>query len=195
MGKRLGKSSIWPLGQARLLEWHAVNEVSCRTRPRASAGADLELVKRFEAGYASNAVLDQPERDRRNQSREPIELKVTYRRKNAFFADYAKNISRGGSFIGTDKPLPVGTEFVFALEVPDLGDALRLRGRVIWTTEQSEATRANPAGMGIEFQYRNDDERHEVESRVERLLSDELGPEVAHGILGRRAHSSRRPPR
>jgi len=53
--------------------------------------------------------------DRRGDSRAPIELKVEYKRLNSFFADYTKNISRGGSFIGTEKPLPVGTEFVFAL--------------------------------------------------------------------------------
>jgi len=130
--------------------------------------------------------------ERRTLGRTPIELKVTYRRKNAFFADYAKNISRGGSFIGTDKPLDVGTEFVFALEVPDLAEPLKLRGRVIWTTLPDDATKANPAGMGIEFQYHSEAERREVEGRVERLLSAELGEEVATGLLGRKPHSSRR---
>ena len=31
-----------------------------------------------------------------------IELTVEYKRMNAFFADYTKNISRGGTFIRTD---------------------------------------------------------------------------------------------
>jgi type IV pilus assembly protein PilZ len=128
--------------------------------------------------------------DRRAQGRAPIELKVTYRRKNAFFADYAKNISRGGSFIGTDKPLEVGTEFIFALEVPGLGEPIRLRGRVIWITSPEDATRANPAGMGIEFQYQTDDERREVERRVEGLLAEELGTDLAGGILGKKPASS-----
>ena len=47
--------------------------------------------------------------DRRFGMRAPIELKVEYKRLNTFFADYTKNISRGGTFIATDKPLPVGT--------------------------------------------------------------------------------------
>ena len=55
------------------------------------------------------------EDDRRIGYRAPIELKVEYKRLNTFFADYTRNISRGGTFIGTDKPLKVGTEFVFAL--------------------------------------------------------------------------------
>jgi type IV pilus assembly protein PilZ len=93
------------------------------------------------------------EDDRRIGYRAPIELKVEYKRLNTFFADYTRNISRGGTFIGTDKPLKVGTEFVFALGIPHMGEPLRLRGKVIWTTDLDDATKANPAGMGIEFQY------------------------------------------
>src|ERR1041385_6980995 len=58
--------------------------------------------------------------DRRSNGRHPIELKVEYKRLNTFFADYTKNISKGGTFIGTDKPLDIGTELVFALSIPPL---------------------------------------------------------------------------
>lgn len=128
------------------------------------------------------------EHERRRQERAPIELKVAYKRMNSFFADYTKNISRGGTFIGTSKPLVVGTEFIFALEIPKLDSALRLRGRVIWTTEFADATKANPAGMGIEFQYKDDEDRRRNELVVERLLKEELGVELATGLLGRPPH-------
>ncbi len=117
--------------------------------------------------------------------RAPIELKVTYKRVNSFFADYTKNISRGGTFIATERPLKMGTEFVFALEVPGLKEPLRLNGRVIWTTEPEDATKANPAGMGIEFQYADDRERRATEEVVERLMIEQLGDELARGLLGR----------
>ena len=125
------------------------------------------------------------EDDRRHGYRAPIELKVEYKRLNTFFADYTRNISRGGTFIGTDKPLPVGTEFVFALGIPNMGQPLRLRGKVIWTTDPVDATKANPAGMGIEFQY-GEGERAEKEAAVERLLSAELGEHLATKLLGRK---------
>lgn len=134
-------------------------------------------------GYPA-VVEDQS--DRREQSRTPIELKVSYKRTNSFFADYARNISRGGTFIETDRPLSIGTEFVFALDVPRLGEPLRLRGKVIWTTSRETSTKANPAGMGIEFQYASDAERHATEARVESLLIEELGEGLATGILGRK---------
>lgn len=117
--------------------------------------------------------------------RAPIELKVEYKRVNTFFADYTKNISRGGTFIATERPLPVDTEFVFALGVPNLDQPLRLRGKVIWLTPVADASPANPAGMGIEFQYRDDEERREKEAAVERLLANELGEELATKLLGR----------
>jgi type IV pilus assembly protein PilZ len=127
--------------------------------------------------------------ERRTQTRAPIELKVTYKRVNSFFADYTRNISRGGTFIATGRPLPLGTEFVFALEVPGLPEPLRLNGKVIWTTAPADATKANPAGMGIEFQYRDAAERRATESVVERLLAAELGDHLAAGLLGRKPGS------
>jgi type IV pilus assembly protein PilZ len=89
--------------------------------------------------------------DRRYAFRAPIELKVEYKRLNTFFADYTKNISRGGTFIGTDKPLPIGTEFVFALGVPNMVEPVRLRGKVIWTTPAEGPRRRTPAGWASSF--------------------------------------------
>jgi type IV pilus assembly protein PilZ len=121
--------------------------------------------------------------DRRRDLRPPIELRVEYKRLNTFFADYTKNISRGGTFIGTERPLDVGTEFVFALDLPTLKEPLRLRGRVMWTTTLDEASKANPAGMGIEFQYANDQERRVMEKIVEDLAVAQLGEHLAEKLL------------
>jgi type IV pilus assembly protein PilZ len=123
--------------------------------------------------------------DRRYGFRAPIELKVEYKRLNTFFADYTKNISRGGTFIATDKPLPVGTDFVFALGVPNMVEPVRLRGKVIWTTPAEEATKANPCGMGIEFQYAAG-EREQKEAAVERMMITELGGHLVEKLLGRK---------
>jgi type IV pilus assembly protein PilZ len=123
--------------------------------------------------------------DRRRADRAPIELRVEYKRLNTFFADYAKNISRGGTFIGTERPLDAGTEFVFALDLPTLAEPLRLRGRVMWTTTMDEASKANPAGMGIEFQYATEEERHILEKAVEKLVASQLGDHLAAKLLGK----------
>ena len=65
-------------------------------------------------------------------TRASINLKVEYQRLNAFFADYTTNISKGGTFISTNEPLDVGTEFAFKLDVPGVEEVLSLKGIVRW---------------------------------------------------------------
>ncbi len=121
--------------------------------------------------------------ERREGDRTPIELRVEYRRLNMFFADYTRNISRGGTFIRTDKPLRIGTEFVFSLVIPGFLEPLTLVGKVIWCVNEQDATDANPAGMGIEFQYRDEGERGRIDAIVRKVMVDELGAKLAQRLL------------
>ena len=122
--------------------------------------------------------------DRRGGGRAAIELKVEYKRLNTFFADYTRNISKGGTFIRTDKPLPIKTEFVFVLTIRGLPEPLRLRGQVKWTVSAAEATPDSPAGMGIQFVYASDAERRTTERIVEKLMASELGETLTSRLLG-----------
>lgn len=115
-----------------------------------------------------------------------ITLRVDYKRMNTFFADYAKNISRGGTFVRTTKPLDVGTELVFVLSIPDQTAQLQLRGEVMWTVTETRATEEQPAGMGVRFRFANEAERAAVDVFVEKLMGDRLGPHVAAKLLGNR---------
>lgn len=118
--------------------------------------------------------------DRRSEARHPIELKVEYQRLNTFFSDYTKNISKGGTFIKTGKPLDVGTEFVFKLYVPVMKEPIRIRGQVQWLVTDADVAAGDPRspepGMGIHFMFRDDSEREAVEKTVEGLMVDSLGP-------------------
>ena len=118
--------------------------------------------------------------DRRVDPRAPIELKVEYKKLNTFFADYTRNISKGGTFIKTKKPLDEGTEFVFKLIVPKLPAPLAIRGEVRWVVREGsppppDVPADHDPGMGIRFLYASDDERRAVEGVVERLMIDSLG--------------------
>jgi len=123
--------------------------------------------------------------NQRDSLRHAVQLRVDYKRMNTFFADYAKNISKGGTFIRTSKPLDVGTEFVFVLSIPEQPDQLELRGEVIWTVVGDQATDARPAGMGIRFRFEGDDERQALERFVETLMADKLGSHVTAKLLGK----------
>src|SRR5256885_8373341 len=91
--------------------------------------------------------------DRRSNDRHAVELKVEYKKMNTFFADYTKNISKGGTFIKTDRPLPVGTEFLFKLTLPKRADPFQLKGIVMWTNQPDDIQEPdNPQmSMGIRF--------------------------------------------
>lgn len=123
--------------------------------------------------------------DRREMARAQIELKVEYKRLNSFFADYTRNISRGGTFIKTGKPLKIGTEFMFKLFVPRLEAPLVLRGKVQWIVSEAEATDEQPAGMGIGFVYASEAERERIERIVEGLMVESLGPVIYEKLLGK----------
>lgn len=123
------------------------------------------------------------ENDRRLGLRAPIELRVEYKRLNSFFADYTKNISRGGTFIATDRPLEVGTDFVFKLGVPNLPEPLVLSGRVQWIVMPEQASEEREPGMGIGFIFETELERQRVEGVVEKLMVDSLGPVLFKKLL------------
>jgi type IV pilus assembly protein PilZ len=127
-----------------------------------------------------------PERERREHTRAPIELRVEYTRLNAFFADYTKNISKGGTFIKTAQPLTPGTEFVFKLFIPSLEEPLSLRGRVVRVVAPGAAERGEDTGMGIRFLYEDEAERRLIEGVAERLMKDSLGQHVYDQLTKKR---------
>ncbi|MBK9518019.1 MAG: TIGR02266 family protein [Anaeromyxobacter sp.] len=115
--------------------------------------------------------------DHRAHPRAPIELKVEYKKLNSFFADYTRNISKGGTFIKTRKALPVGTRFVFRLEVPGRDHPFELSGEVV------RSQPGDDAGMGIRFVWADELARIEFERVVEELMERSLGPHVTHHLL------------
>jgi type IV pilus assembly protein PilZ len=116
--------------------------------------------------------------EHREHPRAPIELRVDYKRLNTFFADYTKNISKGGTFIKTTKALPVGTRFLFRLFVPGRDGPFELSGEVIHgaSVEQDQ-------GMGIRFVWADPAARLGFEQMVEKLMVEALGPAVTQNLL------------
>jgi type IV pilus assembly protein PilZ len=122
--------------------------------------------------------------ERRQEERAPIELRVEYQRLNRFFYDYTKNISKGGTFIQTKKPLAVGTQFLFKLQVPNLDEPMVLLGEVRWVLHEGETRKDegdgefSTPGMGIHFIYENAEQQEQVEREVEKLMVSSLGPRI-----------------
>jgi type IV pilus assembly protein PilZ len=122
--------------------------------------------------------------DLRSSVRAPIRLRVDYERMNSFFADYTSNISKGGTFIKTARPLAIGTRCQFSFTLPALSDPLVLEGEVTWIlpVEAAQARNEDP-GMGVRFVFASAAAQREFEELVERMLEDSLGPDVARALL------------
>ncbi len=126
------------------------------------------------------AADQKPGPEAREFTRAPIELKVDYKKLNSFFADYTKNISKGGTFIKTKKPLPIGTRFLFKLTVPQRQAPFELLGEVVWATDEGDEP-----GMGIKFVYSDESQRDDFEGVVEALMRDSLGADLTGRLLNK----------
>jgi type IV pilus assembly protein PilZ len=118
--------------------------------------------------------------ERREHARKPVELQVAYEKLNAFFADYTKNISKGGTFIPSRRSLPLGTTFRFRLLVPGRPVPFELEGVVV-----RNDTEGDEPGVGIQFRWSDEERRREFEEAVEGMMTASFGPEVARQLLDR----------
>ena len=109
--------------------------------------------------------------NKRRSNRLQHELPVAYRSVGSFLTDWATNISHGGMFINTRKPLPVGTEVRILIQLPMVEFPVGLNGRVTRVAEFDNQANVVP-GMGIQFTDVDPSKRHQIESLVARLQRD-----------------------
>ena len=130
-----------------------------------------------------------PPDDLRGSQRATLKLRIGYEQMNTFFADYTKNISRGGTFIKTPRPLEVGSRCQFTLSLPALAEPVVLDGEVAWILNPEDAKkRGGDPGMGIRFVFADEAARRDFERLVERMMEESLGAGAARGLL---THSRR----
>ncbi len=97
-----------------------------------------------------------------------MRIKLKYPDVETFIQKYAVNISRGGIFIATKTPKPVGTalRFEFLLANSDVGQSIiRGEGQVQWTREFDPQQPNKAHGMGVRF-LRLDEESQAIVDRA-----------------------------
>jgi uncharacterized protein (TIGR02266 family) len=110
-------------------------------------------------------------RTERRADRLQHELLVAYRTVDGFITDWAVNISRGGIFINTRKPLAVGSLVRLIVSLPDTAFPFDLTGRVARVNDFDNPDNQVP-GMGIEFVDVDEDKKSRIERFVERLRQE-----------------------
>jgi CRP/FNR family cyclic AMP-dependent transcriptional regulator len=106
----------------------------------------MAMAKRFEKMV--NRVV---EFSSRSDIRVQKTLSLTYKDNMAFVRAYLGNISTGGIFIKTDKPLPQGEQFLLRMQLPELPDPLKISCEVVWARGPAQVSSREPAGMGVKF--------------------------------------------
>jgi uncharacterized protein (TIGR02266 family) len=93
--------------------------------------------------------------DKRKSDREPVTLFVEYEGADDLLGDYTENLSSGGTFVATNRELPIGTQITLVLGFPGLLEPIAVEGTVRWTRGASGdgqlQTEGEEAGAGIEF--------------------------------------------
>lgn len=118
-------------------------------------------------GLSSKARYKVTPSDSRNQYRAPVKIVLSYRTIDQFFSDIATNISLGGIFIKTPRPLPVGTTLRISFAIPQFESYVEANGVVIHTGTPDDM------GMGIKFS--------EIDNRalraIDEMIKFDLGAE------------------
>jgi type IV pilus assembly protein PilZ len=102
------------------------------------------LAQSLHAGKDSN--------ERRMDFRVPVSLRVRYHTGETFAHNYISNLSGGGVFISTPKPLPLDSKVKLHIIFEDKNVEIDVEGKVVWeNTQGGKFSEITKPGMGIKF--------------------------------------------
>ena len=107
----------------------------------------------------------------RKDRRHRVRIDVDCTTHGMFVSNRVSNISRGGVFIESDKPLPIDAEVQMTLALPESRREVHAVGRVIWYYDMRRVTAQLVPGMGIKFMDMSAEDRALLEDYVDRLTS------------------------
>lgn len=114
-------------------------------------------------------VVEPVQPQKREHQRYEVTIPVDCSTKHVFVANHVSNISRGGLFLRSDKPLPLAAEVALVLRLPDVGQSIRAVGRVVWNYDLQKGTSRIVPGSGIRFVDMSPADRVTLEGYLDRL--------------------------
>ena len=107
----------------------------------------------------------------RRHTRRTIELRVYHESEHSLRYDECEDLSVGGIFVRTEKPLAEGTSVFLEIEMPGTdGRPIKVMGEVMWVVRKDEKklSRKSP-GMGIRFNQISEEDRRAIRKFLARL--------------------------
>jgi type IV pilus assembly protein PilZ len=108
----------------------------------------------------------------RQHPRKTARLKVHHESVLSFRTDETEDISLGGIFIKTERPLPLETQVYLDIELPTGLAPIGVMAEVVWVADQETSLfTGKAAGMGVRFISLSDEERETIASFLSRRRS------------------------
>lgn len=105
---------------------------------------------------------------KRQFDRAPVLFKVDYRTVDRFFTDFAENLSAGGMFISTPRPLDPGSTIIIEFILPVVQETLKVKAEVMWVRKRAIAANER-RGMGVRFEDLSQEDRERIDAIVSTL--------------------------
>jgi len=122
-------------------------------------------------GKAINGT--EPAAERRDNLRVPISIRARYRTGDIFANNYIDNLSSGGVFITTPKPLPLDTKVKLRLLFEDKDVEIEVEGKVVWeNTQAGKLGDITKPGMGIKFLKIDREAQQVIDDIVHKALEE-----------------------
>jgi uncharacterized protein (TIGR02266 family) len=99
--------------------------------------------------------------ERRGAARHELEVAVGLEGASRFYTGKTGDLGRGGLFVASHEPLPVGTEVVLSFVLPD-GYRVRAEGTVAWVRAPRYRPEELPGGMGVRFERLDEADRRAI---------------------------------
>ena len=115
-------------------------------------------------------------------STQPVRIRLRFASFDALIDKFAPNVTRGGVFIASRTPLPIGSTFAFEIQLAGGEVALAGDGKVTWVKAFDPAAPQKPHGMGVQF-LRLDNPSRELLNKI--LARKAAAPAPAPGATAR----------
>jgi uncharacterized protein (TIGR02266 family) len=106
-----------------------------------------------------------------------VRVRLRYPDLDTFVEKYAPNVTRGGIFLASRDPRPVGEVLRFEVLLRQGGPVLSGEGRVTWVKEFNPAEPHRPYGMGVQFLYVDPDARPVLERLLKMKEQSRTAPQ------------------
>ncbi|MGB9735980.1 MAG: PilZ domain-containing protein [bacterium] len=110
--------------------------------------------------------------ERRKHKRSKIKVMIDYLNGSDIEVGYTKDISLGGMFIETTN-IPEKDSVVFVdFYLPGVRKKLKLKGRVVWSSNGSGQSYSTRPGIGIEFMDLSDENKNNLNIGIKNIRGD-----------------------